>query len=353
MADLIVDGLEKSFGATRVLGGVSFSLAAGEIVALLGHSGSGKTTILRAIAGLERPEGGRIALGSAVFADAALGIDVAPEKRGLGLVFQSYALWPNRTVADNIAYGLKLRRIEPALRTQRVIDIARRLELDRLLERYPHQLSGGQQQRVALARALVYRPPLLLLDEPLSNLDARLREEARGWLREFILGLGIGALYVTHDQTEAMALADRILFLKDGRIEQQGTPQEIYEQPATPASAEFMGANNRLAGWIGAVDGACARLDGESFSLWGMWRGGGPASGEALGLIRVERTRLWPAAGPGRLAVKRAASLYLGEHREHVLILGSLRLRAWTAAPIERDQVWVEIAPADLWLFPA
>ena len=352
MADLVVEELSKSFGATRVLEAVSFGLAAGEVVALLGHSGSGKTTILRAVAGLERPDAGRIVLGETVLADAARGIDVAPEKRGLGLVFQSYALWPNRTVFDNIAYGLRLRRVAAGERDRRVAEVAARLELDRLLARYPHQLSGGQQQRVALARALVYRPPMLLLDEPLSNLDAKLREGARAWLRELILGLGIGALYVTHDQAEAMALADRILFLKDGRIEQAGTPQEIYEHPRTPAAAEFMGSNNRLEGRIGATDGDRARLDGDGFALWGMWRGPGPAAGDALGYVRVERTRLTDAAGANRIAVRRATSLYLGERWEHVLTLGAIRLRAWSAAPLSGAEAWIAIAPKDLWLFP-
>ena len=201
----------------------------GEVVALLGPSGSGKTTLLRAVAGLEAPHGGSIAIGDNVFFDARARIDLPAEKRGLGLVFQSYALWPHRTVFDNVAYGLKLRNVPAAEIKARVEKALSQIGLGHLAARYPHQLSGGQQQRVALARALVYEPPVILLDEPLSNLDAKLREEARAWLRELIVTLGLSALCVTHDQVEAMAIADRILLLNAGVIEQEGTPTDALQ----------------------------------------------------------------------------------------------------------------------------
>jgi iron(III) transport system ATP-binding protein len=231
MDKLTVDNLFLSYGANPILKGVSFELKAGEVVCLLGASGSGKTTLLRAVAGLEQPSDGRIQLDGNVFFDGANRIDLPVERRALGLVFQSYALWPHRTVADNVGYGLKLRRVASDERQRRVQGALDQLGLGHLAQRYPHQLSGGQQQRVAIARALVYNPPVILLDEPLSNLDAKLREEARAWLRELIVSLGLSALCVTHDQSEAMAMSDRILLLRNGRIEQEGTPAGVYGAP--------------------------------------------------------------------------------------------------------------------------
>src|SRR5690242_7544770 len=233
MAELTVEDLHLQYGDNPILKGVTMTLNRGEVVSLLGPSGSGKTTLLRAVAGLEVPHKGSIRIGDKVVFDGSRGIDVPAEARNLGLVFQSYALWPHRTVADNVAYGLRLRHVPEAEIRQRVADVLGRLGLGHLGQRFPHQLSGGQQQRVALARALVYNPPLLLLDEPLSNLDAKLREEARAWLRELILTMQLSALYVTHDQVEALSIADRIVVLNEGRVEQEGPPQQIYEQPGT------------------------------------------------------------------------------------------------------------------------
>jgi iron(III) transport system ATP-binding protein len=224
------------------------SLSVGEVHKRLGPSGSGKTTILRAVAGLDPPDAGRVVLDGQVLFDAAAGVDLPAERRNLGLVFQSYALWPHRTVFQNVAYGLQLRRRPVAEIRTRVAAVLEQIGLSGLADRHPHQLSGGQQQRVALARALVYDPRLLLLDEPLSNLDAKLREEARAWLRELIHRLGISAICVTHDQGEALALADRVLLLDQGRIAQDATPEDIYQRPATLFAAEFLGSNNRLAG---------------------------------------------------------------------------------------------------------
>jgi len=244
----------------------------GEVVALLGPSGSGKTTLLRAVAGLEQPYAGSVAIGDTVFFDAARKIDVPAEKRGLGLVFQSYALWPHRSVFDNVAYGLKLRKVAGAEIRQRVERALAQIGLAHLAERFPHQLSGGQQQRVALARALVYEPPVILLDEPLSNLDAKLREEARAWLRQLIVTLDLSALCVTHDQVEAMAIADRITLLNAGTIEQEGKPIELYTAPKSLFTAEFMGSNNRLPGKLKEKFGERAALMVEGIRLDGMLR---------------------------------------------------------------------------------
>ncbi|WP_224023047.1 ABC transporter ATP-binding protein, partial [Burkholderia vietnamiensis] len=272
MDKLIVDDLHLSYGANPILNGVSFELKAGEVVCLLGASGSGKTTLLRAVAGLEQPSGGRIQLDGRVFFDGAQRIDLPVEQRSLGLVFQSYALWPHRTVADNVGYGLKLRRVAAAEQKRRVQAALDQLGLGHLAERFPHQLSGGQQQRVAIARALVYNPPVILLDEPLSNLDAKLREEARAWLRELIVSLGLSALCVTHDQTEAMAMSDRILLLRNGRIEQEGTPAELYGAPRSLYTAEFMGSNNRIDARVAAVDGERVTLAGDGWQLQALAR---------------------------------------------------------------------------------
>eukprot|EP01030_Chromulinospumella_sphaerica_P034997 gene34997-biopygen28287 len=186
-------------------------LQKGEVVALLGPSGSGKTTLLRAVAGLESPKAGTIAIGERTVFDGSRDFELPAEHRNLGLVFQSYALWPHKTVFENVAYGLKLRKLGASEIKDKVNDVLKNLGLGHLGERFPHQLSGGQQQRVAIARALVYNPPVILLDEPLSNLDAKLREEARAFLRELIVRMGLSALMVTHDQAEAMAISDRIL----------------------------------------------------------------------------------------------------------------------------------------------
>src|SRR3954462_7780816 len=250
---LAIEDLHLRLGATEVLQGIACAVEVGAITALLGRSGSGKTTLLRAIAGLETPTRGAIAIGGTAVFDAARGIDVPTERRNLGLVFQSYALWPHRSVYDNVAYGLKLRKIGATESAKRVKEVLDQLGLGALGQRFPHQLSGGQQQRVAIARALVYNPPVILLDEPLSNLDAKLREEARAFLRELIVRLGLSALVVTHDQSEAMAMSDRILLLNNGKIEQQGTPQEMYNRPQSQFTAEFMGSNNHLPGTIAEV----------------------------------------------------------------------------------------------------
>src|SRR5664279_5470750 len=285
MAELSVDDLYLAYGSNPILKGVSLTLNRGEVVSLLGPSGSGKTTLLRAVAGLEMPTTGTIRIGDKVVFDGAAKIDVPAEGRNLGLVFQSYALWPHKTVFDNVAYGLKLRKVtDTGVRVRAALD---QLSLGHLGDRYPHQLSGGQQQRVALARALVYNPPVILLDEPLSNLDAKLREEARAWLRELIVELQLSALCVTHDQGESLAMSDRILLLNEGRIEQQGTPQEMYGNPATLFAADFMGSNNRLPGRVTEIRDGAARLEGVGYALWGRARQGAEAGKDGTAMIRL------------------------------------------------------------------
>jgi len=248
MAELVIDNLDKRFGSFVAVEGFSLHVREGEFVSLLGPSGCGKSTTLAAIAGLERATGGSIRIGSRVCFDGAKNIYLPPEARGCGLVFQSYALWPHMTIEQNVAFPLKLRKVRGEEQKRRIADVLALVEMDRFADRYPHQLSGGQQQRVALARTLVYNPDILLLDEPLSNLDAKLRDRARIWLAEMRSKLRMTTIYVTHDQVEALALSDRIVVMNGGKIAQIGTPQEIYENPTDPFVADFIGTTNFLRG---------------------------------------------------------------------------------------------------------
>jgi iron(III) transport system ATP-binding protein len=351
MPDLIAEKIEKQLGTAQILRGVSFQLQEREILALLGASGSGKTTLLRSVAGLERPDAGKIEIRGKLVFDAASAFEVPAEQRGLGLVFQSYAIWPHRSVFENVAYGLRVRRAPEAETRQKVGSVLERLGLGQLADRYAHQLSGGQQQRVALARAMVYNPPVLLLDEPLSNLDAKLREDARAWLREIIKQTETSALYVTHDQTEALAIADRVLLLDRGLIQEEGAPEQIYGAPTNRFSAEFMGSNNRFEGKLAEGAGERGRLQGEGWTLWGRLRATKKVGEAATGLIRVERLRLSDGAGADRLKMKLHSALYLGERWEYLFHLGELRIRVWGEERLPEGEYWVSVPETSLWIF--
>jgi iron(III) transport system ATP-binding protein len=351
MADLVVKDLKLRLGDNEILKSVSLNVTPGQVVALLGPSGSGKTTLLRAIAGLETPHGGSIAIGERVFFDAARNIELPAEQRGLGLVFQSYALWPHRTVFDNVAYGLKLRKTPAAEIKTRVEKTLAQIGLGHLAERYPHQLSGGQQQRVAIARALVYEPPVLLLDEPLSNLDAKLREEARAWLRTLIVTLGLSAIHVTHDQVEAMAIADRIVLLDAGTIAQVGAPTALYSEPATLFAAEFMGSNNRLDGKLAEISGGRATMELFGERITGMARTKAAIGSKATAITRIERVRCASNAGPNRLKMELKAPMYLGERWELVFAREHLTVRAYASAPLQPGEHFVEFPADALWVF--
>jgi iron(III) transport system ATP-binding protein len=351
MLELTVDNIHLTYGENPILKGVSLVLNRGEVVSLLGPAGSGKTTLLRAVAGLEVPHKGRIAIGDKTIFDGEAKLDVPAEARNLGLVFQSYALWPHKSVFENVAFGLKLRKVpsnEIATRVKKALD---ELSLGHLAERYPHQLSGGQQQRVAIARALVYNPPVILMDEPLSNLDAKLREEARAWLRELILEMQLSALVVTHDQGEAMAMSDRILLLNNGVIEQQGTPQEMYNLPQTLFAADFMGSSNRLPGKIAEVQGGRAKLQGDGWTLWGRARASAKSGADGTGMIRLERVRVSQGPGENVVQPELTTSMFLGDRWEHVFHLGATTLRAHGATALERGRHFVELPREDLWVF--
>jgi iron(III) transport system ATP-binding protein len=356
MIELSVEDLHLDYGDNPVLKGVSMELRQGEVVSLLGPSGSGKTTLLRAVAGLEGPKAGRINIGERVVFDGTTRKEVPAEDRNLGLVFQSYALWPHKTVFENVAYPLKLRGVAAGEIKQRVQDVLDQLGLGKLGQRHPHQLSGGQQQRVAIGRALVYSPPVILLDEPLSNLDAKLREEARAFLRELIMRLGLSALMVTHDQSEAMAISDRILLLNNGKIAQQGTPQEMYGSPRTLFTAEFMGSNNRLDGKVAEVRGDQARLQGNGWSLWGQAAEGVVEGQDATAVIRVEQVRVDEQAEDNSIQLPLITSMYLGDRWEYLFraegASESLSLRAYGSQAREAGPCRLSLPARHVWVFP-
>ncbi|QJE01185.1 ABC transporter ATP-binding protein [Massilia forsythiae] len=351
---LTVNDLHLDYGsgasANPILKGVSMHLQRGEVVALLGPSGSGKTTLLRAVAGLESPKAGTIDIGERRVFDGARKLELPAEERNLGLVFQSYALWPHKTVADNVAYGLKLRRMGSSEIAAKVKEVLAQLGLGHLGERFPHQLSGGQQQRVAIARALVYNPPVILLDEPLSNLDAKLREEARAFLRELIVRLGLSALMVTHDQAEAMAISDRILLLNNGKIEQQGTPQSMYEAPDTLFTAEFMGSNNRLPAQVVQRSGAGARVRVEGRELNATVRSM-DAAADAKALIRVEEVRIGRTPVDNGIQLPLSTCMYLGDRWECLFKSGESSVRAYSKGRIDPGNYWLEMPAEKLWVF--
>ena len=287
MSEIVLENVSKRFGRVRAVDAMSFRAAAGKFVELLGPSGCGKSTVLRLIAGLEEVSEGKIFIG---------GRDVTrldPDKRRVSMVFQSYALFPHLSVAENIVFGLKVRRLPEPERNQRLAHVADLVGLTEQLQRKPQQLSGGQRQRVALARAIIAENSICLMDEPLSNLDAQLRHGMRVEIRALQQRLGITVIYVTHDQVEAMSMADRVILLREGRIEQEGTPAELYAQPATMFAARFIGTPAmNLVALADGPRGAVIRGDGEPV-LPG--RGG---AGLTLGL-RPEHIRLLAGDGAG------------------------------------------------------
>ncbi len=246
--------LTKRFGEMAAVSEVSIAIEEGELFTLLGPSGCGKSTLLRLIAGFYNPDQGTIRFNERVVNE------VPPHERGIGMVFQNYALWPHMTVFDNVAYGLKLRRIARNEIAERVKAVLEKVKLGGLESRYPGQLSGGQQQRVALARALVLNPQILLLDEPLSNLDAKIRVQVRAEIRKLQQQLGITTIYVTHDQDEALTLSDRIAVINQGKVLQVGPPKELYERPANRFVADFIGTNNLIEGTVRVVDASASTL---------------------------------------------------------------------------------------------
>ena len=294
MSFLTLSAVRKQYGASVAVEEVSLQIERGEFISFLGPSGCGKTTTLRMVAGFEQPSAGAIALGGADITR------LPPNRRNVGMVFQSYALFPNMTVAQNIAFGLRLRRVERAAAERRVAELLRLIHLPDLGARYPQQLSGGQQQRVALARALAIEPQVLLLDEPLSALDAKIRVALRAEIRAIQRELGITTIYVTHDQEEALALSDRIVVMNRGRVEQVGAPFQIYNFPQTPFVAAFVGTLNVLKGRL--VDPASGRVAVDGQELTAARAAGARAAGAPITLaLRPEVVTLDAEGGPNRL----------------------------------------------------
>ncbi|KAB2848948.1 MAG: ABC transporter ATP-binding protein [Hyphomicrobiaceae bacterium] len=341
MAFLVLEGLTKRFGEHAAVDGLSLEVEKGEFVSLLGPSGCGKTTTLQMIAGFHRPTSGAIKLEGRDL------IAVAPARRGLGIVFQSYALFPHMTAAENVAFGLEMQGVARAERQERVRQTLALVGLAALAERYPRRMSGGQQQRVALARALVIRPRILLLDEPLSNLDAKLREEMQIELRQIQRTLGTTTLLVTHDQSEAMALSDRIVVMNQGRVEQIARPHEAYERPATPFVANFLGKTNVLKANVEG-DGASRRaMIGD-----GAW----PVSlGQGLVLATIRPEKIAFADGEVRCALSGTVKtrIFQGNHWLYQIatpagVVTVIRQNAGGAAPSEGASVRITWRSEDM-----
>jgi spermidine/putrescine ABC transporter ATP-binding subunit len=359
--ELEVIGLTRRYSPEVTVGPISFEVHAGEFFSLLGPSGCGKTTTLRCIAGFETLDEGSIRLRGERLDDKP------PHRRDVGLVFQNYALFPHLTVFDNIAFGLRLRRIAKAEIAERVLRILRLVDLPEMAARFPAQLSGGQQQRVAIARSLVLEPRILMFDEPLSNLDFKLRIQMRDELKSLQRRLGKTAIYVTHDQTEALALSDRIAVLSHGRIEQIGTPGDIYERPASVFVAEFIGSSNLLAARIVERTNAGAIVEtggGLRFHCAADGDGDGDAGGEDSDraevsvMIRPERIVVQaPGTGPGpnTFAARIVEVTYLGEDLHLSLEIGggqtvraALKNTGAARAFAVAQPVEITVDPADL-----
>lgn len=343
MADLVLENLTINYGDVTAVENLNIHVGSGEFLTLLGPSGCGKSTSLFAVAGLNHATSGIIRVGDKVLFDGNPRHTVPPERRNIGLVFQSYALWPHKTVADNLAFPLILRKMGKSERDERITEALSLVEMLPYANRFPFELSGGQQQRVALARALVYRPPLLLLDEPLSNLDAKLRERARVWLRELQERLNVTTIYVTHDQAEALAVSDRIAVMSMGRMRQLGSPRDIYERPADSFGADFIGSSNFLDGTMfeSGTDQAHVRLaDGTGLVTP---RGRARADGALVVAVRPERIEVVPEMGQNCLRVSVAQKVYLGSVWQYVVRAGEMEFRIQTTYEITAPSVIVRI----------
>jgi iron(III) transport system ATP-binding protein len=351
MTSVRLEHITKTFGDTVALSDINLSIAAGELFFLLGPSGCGKSTLLRLIAGLHEPTSGRI-----FFNDQDV-TRLSTERRNAVMVFQSYALWPHMTVRENIRFGLQVRKLSSDEQDRRISQVLDLVRMANLADRKPNQLSGGQQQRVALVRALAVEPNCLLLDEPLSNLDAKLRQEMRSEIRRICKSQGVTTIYVTHDQKEAMSVADRIAVMTVGRIAQIGTPADLYHRPATSFVAEFIGETNLLPGRVVSRINGTARVQtaaGEIVAAIGV-----EASEEVTLSIRPELMRLsrLDSSSDGtinRLTGRVVETTFLGEASEHVLLVNGQRIK-WISTPARYEippEVSVEFDPQDAVVLP-
>jgi iron(III) transport system ATP-binding protein len=354
---------ERRGGGGRVtpVNNISLDVAAEEMLVLLGPSGCGKTTLLRCIAGLERPHAGEIVINGQVVFSSAKGVFLPPNRRPISMVYQSYALWPHMTVFENVAYPLQSRRVRGAEVTERVNKALSLVELTPLAKQYPAQISGGQQQRVALARAVVSGTGVVLFDEPLSNVDAKVREQLRSEILRMQRSLGFSALYVTHDQVEAMGIGDRVAVLRDGHIDQIGTPEEVYLRPASRSVGAFIGSPNILSGDVVEVHSGHAVVRTGAGALR-IDLSTSPSSiadtlkvGQSVAVLaRPETVRIGTPKDDGsenHLTGKVESRMFLGAYTEYVLAIGDVRLRSWSfndASILRGTDTSVSIAPADI-----
>jgi iron(III) transport system ATP-binding protein len=339
MSGVTITGLVKEFGGATAVQQLDLDIASGEFVTLLGPSGCGKTTTLRCLAGLEAPTRGELAIGERVVFSAAGATFVPPDKRDVGMVFQSYGLWPHMTVGGNVGYPLKLAKVGKADARRRVLEILERVGLADRVDEMATSLSGGQQQRVALARAMVNRPALMLYDEPLSNLDAKLRLSMRTQIRELHDALGSTSVYVTHDQEEAIALADRVVVMNAGRIEQVGSPRELYTRPVNAFVADFMGFQNILSGTVAdvAADGYVVHLAGTGAAVRVAGRPPGAEGTPMAVAFRASHVRVdGPVPAP---ATEGASSRFTGRVRSRTYLGSCMRVLVDIGGELVRAQV--------------
>ncbi len=330
MSRVVLKNLSKSFGEVNVVNNINLEIIDHEFLSFLGPSGCGKTTTLRMIAGFDMPTSGEIFIGDRLVSSVEKKIFVPPEDRNVGMVFQNYAVWPHMNVFKNVAYPLKIKKVKTAQIRDRVMRVLSLVKLKGMENRYPHQLSGGQQQRVALARALIMEPDVMLLDEPLSNLDAKLREEMRFEIKDIQRRIGVTIIYVTHDQAEAMAMSDRILLLHEASVQQLGTPRDLYEKPENQFVADFIGLINFLrvelvtkkdgvyARFINAYEDACFEIKYDSREL--------TAGEQCVFSVRPENVKLVPPE-EGCVTGKVKKKVYLGNIFDYRIALGKEEIR--------------------------
>lgn len=347
----------------NAIDGVSFDVMPGEFVVLLGPSGCGKTTLLRTLAGLEQADSGEIEIRGTTVYSAKKGIEFAPERRRLSMIFQSYALWPHMTGFDNVAYPLRSRKTDRLSKDQireRVDRVFAMVGVSELRGQYPGQMSGGQQQRVALARALVGDDDLVLFDEPLSNVDAKVRETLRRELLEMQRELGFAAVYVTHDQNEAMELAHRVAVMGNGKVQQLGQPHEIYLRPTSRYVSKFVGTSNEIAGTVASIDNGAVVVTTEAGELHGVAGNDSLEVGmQVVASFRPEQgvvTAIDPGPGVNRWPAVVDRLLFLGAQTEQIVRLGGLELRLVTLGMVDRhsgESAWVAVAPEHVRVLPA
>jgi putative spermidine/putrescine transport system ATP-binding protein len=355
MAQVEIRDLEKSYGAVKSVDGVSLDVADGELVTLLGASGCGKTTTLRIVAGLIAEDSGTVTIGGVPMSG------MPPWRRNIGIVFQSYALFPHMTVRDNIAYGLRLRRWKADRIRSQVDRLAQVVEIGALLRRYPRELSGGQQQRVAVARALAIDPAVLLMDEPLSGLDASLRERVQYELRALQQASGTTTIYVTHDQHEAFALSDRVAVMNSGRIEQVGSVTEVYGRPASAFTAGFIGSNNRLTAIVVGTDSNGTGVAAQAGAKLVFASRGNVQAGDAVDVVvRANRIGLVSEDGPHSYPARVVTCTFSPTAWRITVDLGGLTMRAdiseaeftaRTRPPTPGEDVWISVHPDNVWVF--